>query len=213
LRGTNLEWDVEDVEAVAVTTRGEWLLAGDWSQYADFQAWRGQDTLAVVGGALHFESGEYGTSGTTLATGDEATTLQWTVDGQVEHQGVGVYAAVVGSYLRDSMYVSDLDQYAFVVQGNVFVSDDLELMGRYEWGDLDVAGVDDLSILTFGFSKYFAGHQVKLTTDVGYSFNALQRVDWMGNTFGWPADFHGYRPDADDADGQVVVRSQMQLLF
>ncbi len=213
LGGTNGEWDAEDVEAIAVTTRGEYLLAGDWSLYADFQAWRNPGVLAVLGAAAHWQSGEYGTPGSTLTTGDEATITQWTVDGQFECLGWGFYGAVVGRHLRDADQVPDLDQYAFVLQGSYFLTDAWELIGRYEWGDLDVAGVDQLSILTVGLNHYFAGHQVKLTTDVGYAFNALQRVSVGGNTFGWPADFHGYRPEADGVDGQIVVRSQLQLLF
>ncbi len=213
LGGTNRQWHMEDVEAVAVTARGEVLLAGDWSQYADFQAWRDKDTLLVVGAAGHVQSGEYGTSGSTLTTGDEALIVQWTADVQLEHAGIGLYAAVVGRHLSDADNVPDLEQYAFVIQGSYFITDQWEAMARYEWGDLDLAGIDDLSIFTVGFTRYFAGHQVKLTTDVGYAFNSLQTASVSGNTFGWPDAFFGWRPDADDAEGQIVVRSQLQLLF
>ena len=55
-----------------------------------------------------------------------------------------------------------------------------------------------------GVNKYFAGHNAKWTTDVGYGFNAV---------FG-PANITGWRNDVVNAnDGQIVVRTQWQILF
>ena len=70
----------------------------------------------------------------------------------------------------------------------------MALIGRYEWGDFDLAGVDDLSLLTVGANRFFARHQVKLSADVGYSFNALNMVGVGGNSFGWASPAAGWRP-------------------
>lgn len=212
--GTNRPWNTEDIEGIALTGRAEWMVVGDdWGSYADFESKPGDPMTVVLGGAAHWQVGEYGTSGTTLTTGDEADTFRWTADASLEINGLNLYAAVLGNHLTGTDALSDLHQLGVYLQAGYFVAEDLEVMARWEWGDLDVSGVEDLSILTVGFSKMFDGHRLKWTTDVGYAFNELNRVDVSGNAFGWPSSGLGWRPDAVGADGQVVVRSQIQLLF
>jgi len=214
LVGINSAWNTEDVESVGVTGRAEWLVCGDWAQYPDFESWPGEQPMWVLGSGIHYQQGEYGTSGAKLSTGDEAQTIRWTVDSAVEFGGANVFAAFVANHLRDADMVSDIDTYGVVVQGGVFLTDDIETIARYEWGDYGVAGIDPLSIVTVGVNKFFAKHAVKWTTDVAYAFHSLNTMaDGAGNMYGWPSSAAGWQPDADSADGQVVARTQVQLLF
>lgn len=213
LTQSNTAYSAEDVEGVAATGRAEWLVTGTWKQYKDFASWRGEQRMLVIGAAGHYQEGEYGTSGTTLTTGDEAEIVRWTADVALELGGANLYAAVVGNHQSESDNVPDFGQYSFLVQAGFFVTEELELVTRYEWGDFDLSGVEDLSVLTAGFNRYFARHRLKWQTDVAYSFNAMNRVSIGGNTFGWPVEFQGWRPDAAGSNGQVLVRSQLQMLF
>lgn len=210
---TNTAWNSAGSETPAVTGRAEWLVFGDWGQYNEFESWPGSKPSLVLGGAGHYQEGEYGTDGTTLATGDEARQVRWSGDALLKLSGVHLFGAVLGNHLTEAQNVPDLNQYGAVAQAGWFVAPDIELIGRYEWGTLDVEGVDDLSLVTVGFNKFFAKHQIKWTTDAGYSFNALNRAAVGGNAFGWATDSTGWRSDADGEDGQFVVRSQLQLLF
>ena len=79
------------------------------------------------------------------------------------------------------------------------------MYGRYEWSDLDVPGVDDISIITVGVNRYFAGHNAKWTTDIGFAIDSLDS--------GVVAPITGYRTDATGDDGQLVIRTQLQILF
>jgi hypothetical protein len=99
----------------------------------------------------------------------------------------------------------DLDQYGLVLRGGFFISDDMEVYAMYEWGDLDVDGVENLSVATVGVTRFFNGHSLKWQNDIGYGFNSVASA--------WAVDSAGWRPDASDEDGQVVIRSQFQLLF
>ncbi|MHC4275270.1 MAG: hypothetical protein ACYSUR_16605, partial [Planctomycetota bacterium] len=92
-----------------------------------------------------------------------------------------------------------------VVQGGYYLTDKWEGYARYEWGDNDLPGTDDLSVVTAGANYYIHGDTVKWTTDIGV---ALDRVaaTWRSGDAGW-------RGDSPDEDGQVVFRSQLQLLF
>ena len=183
----------------ALTGRGEFKFAGDWSQYGDFTSFRGDDPVYVVGASVHYQVGDYGTDD------DEIEILQWTVDGSFKFGGANVYAAVIGTSVKDQTV--DRDELGFLIQGGYFVADDWELMARYAYGDNDGAGAfeDRISVLTVGVNYFVARHALKWTTDVGYAFMPIDPS--------WEEERRGYRVDDPDESGQVVVRTQVQLLF
>lgn len=195
-RAKNASAFTEDTE-FAFAARGEVLLAGSWKQFSDFASWAGEDFGLLVGGALNYQRDEFGT-----ATGPEETAFSWTVDASAEFGGANFFGAIVGRHLD----VADADQIGFVVQGGVFViPDEWELFGRYEWGDLDTVGIEDLSVLTVGVNRYWSKHALKWTTDVGIAFDEIH-TEWESSGAGW-------RDDSPGEEGQIVVRSQLQLLF
>jgi hypothetical protein len=186
----------EDTE-FAFTARGEMLLAGGWKQFKDFASWEGEETGFLLGAAIHFEKDEYGS-----ATAGEEETFAWTIDGSAEFGGANVFAAIVGRHLD----VANADQFGFVVQGGWFlVPDEWELFGRYEYGDLDTTGIEDLNVVTIGVNRYWSKHSLKWTTDIGFALDEIHD-DWDSSGAGW-------REDGAGEDGQVVLRSQFQLLF
>lgn len=179
----------------AFTGRLEWLVEGDsWSQFKDFTSWQDEETAFMLGGAAHIEQGEYGTP----ALEDQFYT--WTVDASAEFGGSNVFGYFVGRHFDEA----DLDQYGFLVQGGIFLDDEWEVFGRYEWGDLDTMA-EDLSVFTIGVNKYMHAHKLKWTTDFGF---ALDEIDSS-----WASSGAGWRTDDPDQDGQWVIRSQLQLLF
>jgi hypothetical protein len=97
-----------------------------------------------------------------------------------------------------------MDQDGIMIRGGVFISDQWELYGQYEWGDLDTS-VEDLSVFTVGATKSWAKHSLIWQTDIGYAFNNVSS-SWSSTGAGW-------RTDAPDTDGQIVLRSQIQLVF
>jgi hypothetical protein len=206
----------EDTE-YAFQARGEFLANGTWSQFDDFTSWQGEDMGILIGGAVSYQSEEYGTGDGVFvdANGDgiddtptdnEADSFIATIDASIEFGGANLFGAFVYS---DTSGVSD-NPFGFIVQGGFFFTEDFELFGRYEFVDPDADGIEDLSVATIGVNKYFSKHAVKWTTDVGYSFDEVQ-----GLGLGGSADLEGagYREDASGDDGQLVFRSQLQLLF
>jgi hypothetical protein len=187
----------------AFTARGEYKLQGNWKHYADHTSFPDEDPLYVIGGTVHFQDSE---SGTAAA---EYETLQWTIDGTFEFGGANIFAAVIGTHVEDSTGAVDRDEFGFLIQGGYFITDDWELIARYEYGDMDggeaSATADQLSIVTIGATRYWNKHGLKWTTDLGF---ALDEVD-----ANWGAAGRGFRTDAAGEDGQMVIRSQVQLLF
>jgi len=201
----NTSFLVADTE-YAFTGRAEFLFAGsDWKQFDDFTSWRGEEFGALVGVAAHYQKGEFGTVAGPDATTAETEFLGLTGDVSLEFGGANLYAAVVYRNLDTEATGVELDQWGFVVQGGVFLNEDWEAFARYEFGDEDAAGAGDLSVVTVGVNRYWARHALKWTTDVGFALDAVESI--------WSTSGAGHRTDGADEDGQLVIRSQFQLLF
>ena len=182
------------------SARADFLLQGNWSQFdGGFSSWQGEEMGIRLGGGLHFQDGEYGTP-----DGEDEVFI-WTIDGDVRFGGANLFASFSGAHI-DMSGGGNVDIYGLVVQGGFFIAEDMEIFGRLEWGidDDDVFGDDDLLLLTFGVTKFFAQHNAKWTTDLGIGLNEVGAWAVVNNRAGW-------RPDSDD--GQFVIRSQFQLQF
>jgi hypothetical protein len=208
----NSAWDRGPVDGStewSLTGRADVLLGGTWDQFHEFRSEPGEEMGILVGAALHAQRGEYGTMD------DTHQVFAATVDGHVKLGGANIYAA--GVYRNvDFDNGGNFVQWGALVQGGFHLTPDWEIFGRYEYADLDlpdltVLGVpvysfDDLHVVTVGVNHYMfggAGHSAKWTTDVGYSWN---RVEVGDSRTGWRSNFGG-------RDGQIVLRSQLQLAF
>lgn len=192
---TNTTFD-EDGSEFSVTGRAEWKLFGPWGQYKTYDAFRGSEPALVLGSAMHYQQGE--------SNSDMPDQWMWTADGLWQGDGWNLVAAVVGSHKRGGS-PSKGDFVGFLLQGGYFVTDNVELLARYEYADSDLTGVDDLSIATIGSSVFFSKFNARWTTDLGYAFNPVADR--------WDASSAGYLVDTGGEDGQIVLRSQLQLLF
>jgi hypothetical protein len=195
----------EDTEW-AFTGRFEFMIAGDWKQYEEFSSWKGEDTAVFLGVAAHYQNDEYGTGdGSGLTFNDaEVEALHLTGDVMAKFGGLSLYGALVYRNL-DSEFADDVDQWGIVIQGGFFIADDWELFARYEYGDFDIDAVEELSVITLGVNKYWDKHNLKWQTDIGFGLDDVSSV--------WASSGAGWRTDAADEDGQVVFRTQFQLLF
>ena len=191
-------WSTPDTD-YAFGSRLEFLLSGTWDQFSDFTSPAGDEQGIMIGVAAHFESAE-DDPGTGLADVD---TSALTVDVSAEFGGANLFAAFIYTDIDVAGLGVDLNPWGFLVQGGVALSDDWEAFARYELADFDVAGIEDLSVITFGVTRYFAGHNAKWTTDVGIGLDDI--------VFAVPIT--GQRTDVVGEDGQVVIRSQVQLVF
>lgn len=204
--------------ADAFTGRVDWLAAGDWKQFKDFQGWKGGTFGAMIGAAIHYQKSKYGmlNAAPGLFTMPRTERLAWTVDAQLEGDGWNAFAYVVGNHLSDNAAGSaSADQIGVVVQGGYMLNEKWDIFARYEWGDLDnntspsaiatsAAGLSDISIVTLGTNYYFQKQTVKWTSDVGFGLDPVPTLRGLGVA---------WRPDVGANDGQFVFRTQLQLLF
>jgi len=189
----NTVWLGYDTE-FSITGRVEWLASGNWDQFRDQTSPRGSETGILVGGAVHYQKGEFGTPAT------EVDLTELTGDVSAEFGGFNLFGSVTWADVDPGSN----NPIGIVVQGGYYLDDTWELYGRFEWIDFDIPGSEDFSMLTIGVNKYFSGHNVKWTTDVGFAFDEVQLST---------NSLTGIQTDVSGSDGQVVVRTQWQILF
>lgn len=203
----NTPYSAYDTE-YAFTGRLYWLAAGTWDQMKDFTSPAGDETGLLIGGAIHYQKDEFGTSATgvgnppgTAPDDNEFETLILTVDAQAEFGGFNLFGAF--SYASvDPNDGDSVDTYGFIIQGGWNLSDDWELFGRFEYADFDLTGVpDNLGILTFGVNRYFSGHNLKWTTDFQWAIEEAIAAN----------PITGIRPTGEK--DQFAIRTQLQLMF
>ncbi len=199
--------------------RFEYLIKGNWDQFADESSFRGEDFGVMVGVAGIAQRYDNQAALVGQRSGDK--TYGFTGDVTMDFGGANLSAAFVWARQEPSTGDS-VSPYGFNVQGGYFVTDDIELFGRYDFVDYKTTSgaggvvandTDEYSGVTLGANWYLAGHNAKLT------------VDWSMNlkSFGPNANLTslGWRPDGTsqaggagtDENNQWALRAQMQLMF
>jgi len=180
-----------------ISARVEFLAAGNWNQFGDFISAPGSEYGAMIGAAVAYDHDGDGPGNNDNSDNVFAATIDATIKGDAwALYAAGIYYGFDGPTSRD--------EYGFLIQGSYAFNADWDVFARYEWADTDIGGAEKLSVITVGVNRYFAKHQVKWTTDIGYSLNEIENTFASGGA--------GWRTDQGD-DGQIVFRSQLQLLF
>ena len=174
----------------AVTLRGEFLIEGDWDVFEDFTSQTNEKTAVMIGGAIHFQD-----------TADLDVSIM-TLDFSGEFSGGNVFGAIIFASADDAGGTS-VDVSALVLQGGLRFSDDWEGFARWEYSDSDELARANVNVLTAGVTRYFADYRAKWTTDIGIGIDRV--VDDL--------PIAGWRGDPAGQDGQIVIRSQLQLVF
>lgn len=200
----------------ALTGRIEYNTTGDWARYKDFTSWRSADKIGLIfGGAGHWQSeGDTGGTG-PLASGGDAEYWALTGDIGVEGKGWNLFGSVVWSNVDVDGGI-DADNWAFNIQGGVFITNKDELFARWDmiFPDDDLSGSDDddFTTITFGWNHYFVeeSHAAKFTLDLLWYLEATG--DFGGSTFAETTST-GINLLPSDDDDQWGIRAQFQLLF
>jgi hypothetical protein len=222
----------------ALTGRLEFLLAGNWNAFKDMQGWIGSDFGASIGAAVNWQRGtgvqgqrntisNGSLPGMAAGTGEQVSMLTWTADLNLRGSGWSVFGAVLGNtayaFTPTATLTDDPNSIGVVVQGGLFLTDNLELVARYEglWVTDGVAGAttanalnnQTLNVVTLGANWYFARNSLKFSTDVGYAFNPIKYSNGLFGEGISGADYRTTMSAAGVGNHEFVIRAQMQLLF
>ncbi len=189
----------------AVTARGEYKWAGDWKQAKDFTSFQNSEYFGMVGAAVHYQNG-----GDTVPTTD-ASDFAATVDASLEGNGWNAFAAVIYNHF-DPTAGTSLDDWAFQIQGGIFVAADWEIVAGWDILVPDSAygsGSDsNFSTIRVGVNHYIVpeSHAAKISVDWSYF------LDKQGESaLAVPNTLTGLLASAKDS--QWNLRGQVQLMF
>ncbi len=218
----------------AFTGRVDWMAFGNWAQFDQLTSMRGQAAGLMVGGGINWQRGGQNYIGSTAANATPVASsgnadgefFTWTVDATWQLGGANIYGAwVMNTSYGQPNGQSNISSYGLVVQGGYFITDAIELFARWEWMETASAGAtnssgDDVTtnsasdafvnnIGTLG-ANWYISKNVKFTTDFGVSWNP---VTFQQGLFGQTIAGADYRNEGANGGGQLVFRSQLQLLF
>ena len=196
----------------------------------------------INGAAYNWQRGGAGNVPTSagvsgpIVGNDDGINFSYTADFNLRSNGFSFFSAFLGnSFYSRPDGTAPVNSFGAVVQGGYFLTDDFELIGRWEW--LNVSGgtysvvssgntsipanspnalgsplnAQHFSVYTVGANYYISKNALKLTGDFGYVVGAIMFNNGLYNQNIAGAD---YRTDQNSsATGQVVARIQMQLLF
>ena len=206
-----------------VTGRFDWLVQGTWDQFADQTSWRGSNTGIKIGAGAHWQTqgdtNPSDNSGGGIVGYDSTDVTFWTVDAQFEGDGWNAFVEYVGHDVDiDATTDISYTNHGFIAQGGVFVSDQVELYGRYDIIMLDdvlvAPGSDDnYQSITAGLNYYLVpeSHAAKFSLDAVFAFDESTNIDAIYGGLG--------SNDANTtgllglSDSEVAVRAQMTLVF
>ncbi len=224
LRG--VPWNSPQNAPYAVLGRAAWLAAGTWEQLASFTGWRGGEFGALVGVAGQVMK-RNNNVGVPTAYGDiKPLVIGATADVTLQFNGASLSSWFAWRQIDPcESGLAAANQYGVVIQGGLFVSDEVELIARYEYGSADTMpngetpvvqtlpsnnGYSTISAASLGVNWYIARQRVRITTDVSYAFTGIGAFADPNSNFlqdGTSAS------GAFDADGQVLIRAQLQIIF
>jgi len=211
---------------VSLTGRIDWLVSGNWDQFNDFASWQGSNTGFRVGGGVHWQSG--GDTNPSLAPIDTVTVTQWTVDGQYEGDGWGVFASYSSRNVDNDLIAGgsvDQTDDTLVIQGNMFISEQAELYVRYDYIQLedDMAAItplpatadDTYSQFTIGMNYYLVpeSYAARFSVDLTFGLDDTTGLDARGFADAATTGFIGGGGAATGAEDNFMIRGQFSLLF
>jgi hypothetical protein len=212
----NTYYDNRREADIAFSGRVEALLEGTWAQTDQFTAWPGEGPSSALGFAVHAQSGgETGADAPSGATNDRDF-VALTADVSKNGSGWNTYAALVGRSIEDGVGVTGGDgrthqDFGVLLQGGVFVSEQVEIFARYGLliPDSDRAADDMFTEVVVGVNTYIApkSHAAKVTAEIVW----------------FPSDVSGSSSVvresarnavlATDEANEVSLRVQLQTMF
>jgi hypothetical protein len=193
----NVEWNASPAD-LGLAARAEILLVGDSLRpFREATSPRGTTPSLLLGVAADYEALDQPAAFDNIFTG--TADLDFKSDGWG-----GMLAAIIRHQWGGP---EDFTDFAFVIQGSVYLDDHDELFARTDviFADTDRPNDDPFPSITAGYTPYILGHALKLTSDATYYPVGTTDNDLVGAS-------SGIGLLASD-EAQLVLRVQLQAIF
>jgi len=199
LNTANAAWVAgSPADEYAFSGRGEFKLAGNWDQFKNGSSFKGSEMGVLIGAGVNWADSN------TAGAGD---VFGATVDATIAFGGANIMGAFFWNNLDNAPGGAE-NPYGFTIGGGVFVTDEIEIVARYEYGNADSTAADnDFSAATLGANWYLAKNTAKMGLNFGYAF------DGIGATWGTAASGNNWLTDSGTEDGQWMIQAQLSFSF
>jgi len=232
-QGLEFGWKNDDVKLLAQytggpgqsntaalgTTTNAWVLRGElrfgeagWKDFDYLTSKSGAKSGFLLGVSYENYSRETGnTFEYGNADGNESS--GWTVDATWRGDGWNVFGYIVDATGSDNGV--DQDSSGWLLQGGFLVNDNVELFAQYQEGEVSGETMDmDVFRVGFNYWPTAGSNTIKWTTDIGWAGKTIVDTDGGGiSSPGWVSSGNGWRADTGTNKDQMLIRSQLQLLF
>lgn len=136
----------------------------------------------------------------------------WSADASWRGDGWNVFAYMVET-TGTTTDGADIDSSGWLVQAGYMINEHTEIFAKHQEGTIDGFN-NDMSAFSAGFNYWpIAGNNaVKWTTDVSWAGDLIANGG-DGASPDWVSSGNGWRADTGTADDQMLIRTQLQLLF
>jgi hypothetical protein len=149
---------------------------------------------------------EYGNANGSKSSG-------WTVDATLRGDGWNVFGYVVDT--SGEAAGSKQGSSGWLIQGGILVTEKMELFVQYQEGTIENQNMD-MDVFRVGCNIWPNpdSNNVKWTTDIGWAGKTLSDGAGSGiSSADWVSSGNGWRADNAGEDDQMLIRTQLQLLF
>jgi hypothetical protein len=156
---------------------------------------------------------EYGNANAFSSSG-------WTVDASWRGDGwnlFGYYTSATGKGFND---IGEQDSDGWLIQSGFMLNPNVEMFGQYQKGTITGAswanGSNAMDAIRVGFNYWPSAdsNALKWTTDIAWAGKSLAAGNGTGiASADWDSTGNGWRGDVGSNEDQMLLRTQLQLLF
>ena len=205
----------------AWNVRGEFRLGeATWKEFSSLTSKQGSNSGFLLGVAYENYSTdssappfEYGNASANESHG-------WTVDATLIGDGWNIFGYVVETTGGTRGTSVEQESSGWLVQGGAMISAHTEIFAQYQNGEINnatfAAGSNNMSVFRAGINYWptAGSNNVKWTSDIAWAQDSLAEGTGSGiSSAAWTSPGTGWRQDTANEDGQMVLRTQLQLLF
>jgi hypothetical protein len=126
-----------------MTGRAQYLAFGNWKQFDTLTSARGDAQGLLFGSAFNWQRGGVSNNTTPTNGNGDVAMFSWTADANWMLGGANIFGAIYGNTATSAAdggvpltnVGSSVFTYGSTLQAGYYVSDDVEMFGRFEWYD------------------------------------------------------------------------------
>jgi hypothetical protein len=150
---------------------------------------------------------EYGNANANESNG-------WTVDVSYRSDGWNVFGYMVETTGKNTVNADEIDSSGWLLQGGFLANDNVELFAQYQEGEVSGSNMDmDAIRIGFNYWPTAGSNNIKWTTDVAWAGKTITNGGAGTPSADWISSGNGWRDDTGSEKDQMLLRTQLQVLF